>query len=335
MRKLFASLLAACAALALAGCGSPSNTTSSGQSSKSGTNGPYKIAVAQYASFPALDAALKGFKAALKDAGVDVKYDESNAQGDQTNANSIAAKFASKQADYDLVFAIATPMAQSIAQNITDTPVLFTAVTDPVTAELVASNDKPGANVTGTTDMNPVAEQIDLIKKVIPDAKKVGIVYSSGEINSQVQVDIARAEAKKQGLEIVEKTVTNTAEVQQAADALGQVDAIYIPTDNNAVDALDSILQVAESKGILVVPAEGDSVSSGGALTLGWDYETLGRLTGEMALKILQGKAKPETMPVESQKNPQLIVNPEAAKRMGFEIPKDLQSKAAKVITTD
>ena len=329
MRKIFAPIVAGLAALALAGCSGAASTDAGGDTPAAG-DGEYKIAIAQYGSFPPLDAAKKGFMDALAEAGINATYDESNAQTDQGNVNSIAAKYAS--GDWDMVFAIATPMAQSIAQNITDVPVLFTAVTDPVAAELVASNEAPGGNVTGTTDMNPVAEQIDLIKQVNPDAKKVGVIYSSGEVNSQVQVELAKAEAEKEGLEFVEKTITNTAEVQQAAETLGDVDAIYVPTDNTVVAALDSVLQVAEDKGILVVAGEADSVGNGAALTLGLDYETLGKQTGEMAVKILKGEAKPETMPVEAQKTPQLVVNPAAAEKMGHPIPQALLDKADKTI---
>lgn len=326
MRRIIASIVVGMAALALAGCSS----TDAAKGGAASNDGEYKVAIAQYASFPPLDEAVAGFKAALSEAGLDVTYDASNAQGDQTNVNSIASKYAA--GDYDLVFAIATPMAQSIAQNVVDTPVLFTAVTDPVAAELVESNEAPGYNVTGTTDMNPVAKQIDLVKQVISDAHKVGIIYSSGEVNSQVQVKLAKAEAKKQGLEVVEKTITNTAEVQQAAQTLTGVDAIFIPTDNTVVAALDSVLQVAEEKGILTVAGESSSVNDGAALTLGLDYKTLGHQTGEMAVKILKGEAKPEAMPVEAQKTPLLVINPEAAKKQGHPIPAELMDKADKVV---
>lgn len=326
MRRIIVSIFVGVAALALASCSSSDGA----KGGAAGSDGGYKVAIAQYASFPPLDEAVAGFKGAVQQAGLDVSYDVSNAQGDQTNVNSIASKYAS--GDYDLVFAIATPMAQSIAQNVVDVPVLFTAVTDPVTAELVKSNEAPGYNVTGTTDMNPVAQQIDLVKQVIPDAHKIGVIYSSGEVNSQVQVKMAKAEAKKQGLEVVEKTITNTAEVQQAAQTLTGVDAIYIPTDNTVIAALDSVLQVAEEKGILTVTGDTSSVENGAALTLGLDYRELGHQTGEMAVKILKGEVQPKTMPVESQKKPQLVVNPEAAKKQGHPLSDELLAKADKTI---
>ncbi|MDD7464889.1 MAG: ABC transporter substrate-binding protein [Actinomycetaceae bacterium] len=327
-KKLSAALtLVGTLALALAGCSnSPSG---SGQSGSAGDK-TYTVGIAQYLSHPSLDAAVKGFKAALTDAKLNVTYDEQNAQGDQGTATSIASKFATQK--MDLVLAVATPMAQAVAQNVVSAPVLFTAVTDPVAAQLVDSNDKPGANVTGTTDLNPVAEQIDLIKQVLPSAKSVGVVYSSGEVNSQVQVDLAKAQAQKQGLKLVEKKITNSSEVVQAVQTLGDVDAIYVPTDNMVVSALDSVLQIAQEKKILVVVAEATSVEKGGALTYGLDYEKLGYQTGQMAVKILKDGADPATTPVEAQADPQLVVNPKGAELTGVTLPKELLDKADRTI---
>ena len=334
-RKLGAiSALIGSLSLVLAGCsagGSADSQEGSGAGAGETTQSDsYNIGIAEFVSHPSLDASVKGFKAALTEAGLDVTYDEQNPQGDQGTAASVASKFATQ--DLDLVLAVATPMAQALAQSVTNVPVLFTAVTDPVAAQLVASNEAPGANVTGTTDLNPVADQIDLVKKVLPDAKKVGIIYSSGEINSQVQVDLAKEEAAKQGLEVVEQTITNSSEVVQAAQTLGDVDAIYVPTDNMVVSALESLLQVAETSGQLVVVAEADSVSRGGALTYGLDYEKLGYQTGQMAVKILTEGADPASMPVEGQDQPQLVVNPAAAERMGTPLPQELIDSADLVI---
>ena len=319
--------LVAALSLALTGCASgtpaaPASTPAAGGSSAPAASGEaYTVGIAQYVTHPSLDAAREGFKQALEDAGLDVTYDEKNAQADAATNTTIATTFAS--ADLDLVLAIATPSAQAAAQAITDTPILFTAVTDPVAAKLVATADAPGANVTGTSDMNPVAEQIALVKQLKPEAKTVGIIYSSGEVNSEVQVAAAREAAAKEGLEVVEKTITTTAEVQQAANAL-DVDAIYVPTDNNVVSALEAVIQVAESKQIPMVVGEGDSVAKGGIITYGLDYTKLGYQTGEMAVKVLQGEADPATMPVETLKDLSVYVNKAAAERMGITIPADL-----------
>ncbi len=319
--------LASAGTLLLAGCGSDSGSSTTADAGGSGQE--YNIAITQIVSHASLDAARNGFKDGLAEAGLKTKYDEQNAQGDQATASSIANKFASSNPD--LVLAIATPTAQATAQVITTTPILFTAVTDPVAADLVDSNDAPGANVTGTTDMNPVAEQIGLIKQLSPDAKSVGILYSSGEVNSAVQVELAREAAEADGLEVVEKTVTNTSEVLQAAQSL-DVDAIYLPTDNNVIAGLDSVLQVAEERKIPVVAGETESVANGALITYGLDYYQLGKQTAAMAVEILTNGADPATMPVESQKTPKLVINTTAAERMGVTIPQSLLDQADETV---
>lgn len=325
MRSALRAVPALLAALTLAACGSSTSPgdnapTSGGDSAKT-----YRIGITQIVTHPSLDAARDGFTQAVKDGGLQVTYDEKNAQGDQATVTSIANTF--KTEDLDLILAIATPTAQATAQAITDKPILFTAVTDPVAAKLVASMDAPGGNVTGTTDMNPVAEQIKLIKLVKPDAKSVGIVYSSGEVNSQVQVDLAKKAAATEGLTVVEKTISATAELQQAASSI-KADAFYVPTDNNVVSGLGTLIQVAESEKALVVAGEGDSVRKGAAITYGIDYVELGKQTGQMAVRILKDGANPATMPVESLKNMKYYVNKAAAAKQGVTIPADILAKA-------
>ncbi|TNC18303.1 ABC transporter substrate-binding protein [Georgenia sp. 311] len=318
----------AVSALVLAGCGSETSPgTASGTGSGSGDT--YSVGITQLVSHPSLDAAREGFKAALADAGLEVEYDEQSAQGDQATATSIATTFAS--ADHDLVLAIATPTAQATAQAITDVPVLVTAVTEPQEAGLVDSWDAPGGNVTGTSDLNPVAEQLELLTELAPDAETVGIVHSSGEVNSEVQVELAREAAADLGLTIEVATVTNSGEVQQAADSL-DVDAFYVPTDNAVVSGIESLLQVAETKSLPVVSAEGDTVDRGAIATYGIDYEQLGYQTGEMAARILLEGADPAEMPIEQQSDFLLIVNPAAAERMGVELAAELLERADKVI---
>lgn len=312
----------AAASLALAGCAGNATSPTSAPAEAGRT---YAIGISQYVTHDSLDASREGFKQALADAGVQVTYDEQNAQGDQSTATSIASKFAAE--NLDLVLAIATPAAQASAQVITGIPVLFTAVTDPVAAMLVDSNEAPGGNLTGTSDMNPVADQIALVKKIRPDAQTVGVIYSSGEVNSEVQVAAAREAAAAQGLTLVERTVTTTAEVQQAANAL-DVDAFYIPTDNAVVSGLESVIQVAEAKKIPIVAGEGDSVARGAVITYGIDYHKLGYQTGQMALRILTEGADPATTPVETQKDLGLVVNKAAAARMGVTLPDDLLADA-------
>ncbi len=316
---------AAAAALALTACSGASDSAESADSAES-----FSIGITQITTHSSLDAAREGFKQAFADAGIEVEWDEQNAQGDQATATSIASKFAS--ADLDLVLAVATPSAQAAAQAITDTPILFTAVTDPVSAQLVDSLDAPGSNVTGTTDMNPVADQISLVKEFAPEATTVGIIYSSGEVNSEVQVELARNAAEAEGLEVVETTVTNSSEVQQAAqDLAAKVDAIYVPTDNTVVSAFASVVAAAEDAKIPLIAGEADSVANGGLATYGIDYALLGKQTGEMAIKILTEGADPATMPVESQTEYALTVNTTTLAAIGLDMPDSLKDKAVTV----
>ncbi|CCQ92245.1 ABC-type uncharacterized transport system,periplasmic component [[Clostridium] ultunense Esp] len=321
----------------LSACGTSQTTGTDGTtaptSQQTPTNGAeksFKIGVTQIVSHPALDGARQGFVDALKangfEEGKNVTYDFQNAEGSQDTAKSIADKFVSNKVD--LILAIATPTAQAAAQTTKDIPIVITAVTDPVSAGLVASMEKPGGNVTGTTDMNPVKEQLQLVTR-LTTGKRLGILYNSGESNSEVQVKMAQDAAKELGLTVELSAVTNSSEVKAAAESLSsKVDAFYVPTDNTVVSALEAVIGVAEAKKIPLVVGEGDSVKRGGLITYGIDYYQLGYQTGEMAVKILKGEAKPADMPVESQKNLKLYVNETEAKKVGIEIPQDLLDKA-------
>ncbi len=325
-RRLAVAGVAAAALVSLAACSS-----SDGGSAGEGGSDQAKIGVLQFVQHPALDAATEGFKEAIADAGIEAEYDDQNAQGEVANTNTIATTFASG-GDLDLVFTVATPAAQAAAQSIMDIPVLFTAVTDAEEAGLVSSNDAPGANVTGTSDLNPVADQLELLTEIAPDAESVGIVYSSGEVNSEVQVELAKEAAADLGITIEEATVSNSAEVQQAAQSLGDVDAIYVPTDNTVVSGIAALIQVAEQAQIPVVSGDAGPVENGAIATIGIDYTKLGYQTGEMAAKILQDGADPAEMPVETSNEVELIVNPAAAERMGVELPASVTDRADRVI---
>lgn len=326
IKRMAVGFTAASAALALAACGGGNSGGEGGEGGDGGGQESYSVGITQIVQHPALDAAAEGFKKGMEDAGVDVEYDEQNAQGDQSNATSIAQNFASQ--DLDLVLAIATPTAQAAAQAISDKPIVFTAVTDPVEAQLVDSLEKPGGNVTGTTDLNPVDRQVQLAKQLNPDAQTLGIIYSSGEVNSEIQVRMAKEAAEAEGLQVTEAAVSNSAEVQQGAQSLADVDVIYVPTDNVVVSALESVIQVGESNQIPVIAGEGDSVERGAVITYGLNYHTLGYQTGEMAVRILTEGGDPASMPVETQEELELVVNEEAAERMGVTIPQELLDEA-------
>lgn len=331
-RALAAVSLTAAAALALSACSGSSDSTGGGDAAVEKVT----IGISQLLQHPALDSATEGFKQAFIDAGYvegeTVEFDLQNANGEQSTAVSIAQSFASS--DADLVLAVATPAAQAAAQAITDKPVLFTAVTDAVTADLVASNAKPGGNVTGTSDAVPddaLQAQFELIKQLVPDAAKVGIVYASGEVNSEVQVAAAEKVAAGLDLEIVTKTVTTSGDIPQATESLGDVDAIYVPTDNLVVGGISSLVQVAEEKQIPVIGAESGTVEGGAIATLGIDYTELGRQTGEMALRILEKGEDPADTPVEFATELAYVVNPGAAERMDVEIPQEILDQATTV----
>lgn len=310
------------------------STTFIACSQTASSNKVIKIGISQLVEHPALDSAREGFIEALKEAGYEdgknIKIDFQNAQNDITNAQTIARKFVDEKVD--MILAIATPAAQAAANVTKDIPILITAVTDPVSAGLAESLEKPGGNVTGTTDMNPVAEQIKLIKDLVPNAKKVGILYNAGEINSKVQVDIAKQAAAEYGLTIVEATVSNSNEVSQATQSLmGRVDAIYVPTDNTIVSSIGAVIKVANDHKIPVIGSERGQVEAGAIATKGIDYKELGKQTGRIAVEIIKGK-KPQDIPIEGAKVVTLIINQKAAETIGLTIPKDILDNADEVI---
>lgn len=319
-RVLGTAAATAAAALVLAGCSSSGDTASGGDNGEK----TYKIGVNQLVQHPALDATVAGFQKAFDEAGINVEWDVQNANGEQSTAQTIAQSFAT--ADIDMAFAVATPSAQATAQSVTDQPVVFASVTDAVAAGIVKSNEEPGGNVTGVVDAIPVERQFDLIKEIVPDAKKIGIVYSSAEVNSEVQVKDAQDKAGEYGYEIVTQTVSTGADVQQATEALGDVDAIYVPTDNTVVSSMAGLSKVAEEKKIPVFGTEEGTVEIGGVAANGIDFEKLGQQAGELAIKILKDGADPATTPVETPRDDSFIItlNPTMAEKQGATIPEKL-----------
>lgn len=290
----------------------------------------YEIGISQFVEHPSLDLAREGFIDQLAEEGFvedeNLKIDTQNAQADFSTAQTIAQRF--KQNRPDLILAIATPSAQTAANIITDIPVLITAVTDPVEAGIVESMEKPGANITGTTDMNPVAKQIELIEEFLPEIETLGVLYNPGEVNSTVQVELAKEKAEEMNLEIEEATVSNSSEVSLAVSSLvGNVDAIYVPTDNIIVSAMPTVLQTAYNNNIPVFASENNSVEQGAIATLGIDYYQLGKQTGSMAAKILNG-ADPSEMSVESSEELKLYINKSSADKIGLEVPEELMDSA-------
>lgn len=317
LKKGIALALTAAALMAFTGCGTNETTS----------NGEYKVGVVQLVEHPALDAANKGFVDALKEKGLSDKitFDQQNAQADQSNLNSIAQRFVSDKKD--LVLAIATPAAQTMANASHDMPILGTAITDYVTAKLVQSNEHPGGNVTGTSDMTPVEKEVDLIIALVPNVKRIGAIYTSSEINSQLQVEKMKAYAATKGITVVEATVSNVNDIQQAATNLvnQDVQAIYTPTDNVLASAMANLAQITDAAKIPVFAADEGMTMTGGVATYSVDYYKLGYQTGLMAAKVLSGEAKVSDMAIETQKDIKLTVNEERAKKLGITIPDALR----------
>lgn len=344
MGKIVTALMAVTLSLGAMGCGSSEVKTAATEGSASETvatskeevsqkSDNFKVGVIQLVEHAALDAAYEGFKEGLKEAGYEdgknITIDYQNAQGDQSNCQTIATKLVNDQSD--LILAIATPAAQAVANTTKDIPILVTAVTDPADAKLVASNDAPGGNVTGTSDLTPVKEQIGLIQKIVPEAKTIGMMYCSSEANSKFQIEMAQEEADKLGLKTVEATVSNSNEIQQVAQSLvGKVDAIYIPTDNMLAAGMATVTQVTTAAGIPVIVGEEGMVQNGGTATYGINYFNLGKLTATQAVAILAEGKNPAEMPIEYSSDCNLVLNEEAAKAMGIELPQELIDEAAK-----
>ncbi|ALC90388.1 ABC transporter substrate-binding protein [Bacillus sp. FJAT-18017] len=318
MRKYVKTMgISLAAMLMLAGCGS---NESAGGTSSGGKDKTYKVGISQFAPHPSLDAATEGFKKALEEKGLKVEFDDQNAQGEQPNAQVIAQNFAGD--DVDLIFANATPSAIAALNVTKEIPILFTSVTDPVGAGLVKAFDQPGDNITGTTDNHPDATKktIDFMTKEV-GAKKIGVVYNAGEQNSVVQVKAVEELAKANGASIVEVSVSTTAEVKQAAESLvGRVDAIYVPTDNTVVSALDSVISVANEKKIPLFVGELDSMKKGAVAASGFSYNDLGYETGLMAVDILTGKKKPSDIQVALPQSLALMINKKAAEAQGLTV---------------
>lgn len=296
----------------------------------------YVVSVNQFVEHPALDAVLKGVQDSLKEQGLDVTYNVHNAQANMATANQIAQAIAGEKPD--LVVAIATPSAQACAQivkkapHMAEVPLLFSAVTDPKGAGLVADLAHPGANITGVSDMTPMDKHLEMIREVLPGLKSLGVVYNSGEANSKTLVNMLQEACRERGVTLEEATASKTADVYQATKSLvGRCQAVYVPTDNTVVSALESMVKVCEQNQLPLFAADVDSVPRGAVAALGFDYYLHGKQTGAMAGRILGG-AKVADTPVEFQKGMSLHLNLTAAKAQGLAIPGDVIKKADKVV---
>ena len=328
MKKLTSLLLCVLliSCLALTGCGSSDTDTSADTEN-------IKIGIMQFGEFTALTNATNGFIDGLAEAGYvdgeNITIHQLSAAAESANCPSIADTLINEGSD--LILAVATPCASAIKEKTSDIPVLFTAVTDPAGSGLIESNDAPGANMTGTSDMNPVEQQIALAKQLLPDAKKAAIFYCSSESNSKIQADLAAAAIEDQGMEYVIKTVSAIDEAKSAIESLkGQVDFIYIPTDNTLADGMTTVSAAANDCGIPTIVGESGMVGNGALATYGINYYELGKATAAMAVKVLNGEDT-ATMPVEYQTSEDVLeiaINTETADKLGITIPDDILAKA-------
>ncbi|MDF2557532.1 MAG: transporter substrate binding protein [Bacillales bacterium] len=288
-----------------------------------------KIGILQLTEHPALDAAKQGFIDGLAANGFvegkNIQIDFLNAQADQSNLKVMSGRLVSEESD--LILAIATPAAQALANETKKIPILTTAVTDLVGAKLAKSNEKPGTNVSGTSDMSPIKEQVALLKQLVPNAKTIGFLYNSSEDNSKLQVEIAEKSAKELGYSTKSMTVTNTNDVAQTMEVLAaQVDALYIPTDNTLASAMATVGKIAKEKKIPVITGESNMTMEGGLATVGIDYYKLGQQTAKMAVQVLSKKVKVQNLPVQTQSDPQVVINKMMAEVLGITVPNELKS---------
>lgn len=313
---------AAVAAALLYGCGG------SGGGEKKMADGKKQIAVVQVMQHGSLDAANQGFLDGLKERGYGVdkiSVDQQNAQGDQSNLKIIADRFKANRPD--LICAISTPAAQAVANEIHDLPIIGCAITDFETAKLVKSNSKPGTNVTGVNDRGPVEKQVDMGLKFLPAAKRLGLIYSSSEVNSQIQANQAKAHAASLGLTVVERTVSSVNDIQQAAESMvGQVDFIYVPTDNVIASSIPTLVKVTDPAKIPVFVGA-DSMAKDGALgSLSVDFYKSGVQAGHMAADVLDGKIKTQDTAVEDPEVLEVIINKKSAETLGLAIPEEYKN---------
>ncbi len=292
------------------------------------------VAITQIVEHPALDSVRSGVKDALSEKGfnegTNLKWMYESAQGNPTTAAQIAKKFAG--ANPDVIVAIATPSAQTAAAAAKQTPIVFSAVTDPVGAKLVKQLEKPGANITGTTDMLPMNKHVELVHTLVPTAKTIGTIYNPGEANSVTLIKMLEEATGVRGLKVQKAAATKTADVLAAARSLvGKVDAIYLSTDNTVISALEAVVKVCKQNKIPLIAGDTDSVQRGAIAALGFNYYEIGKQTGMMVAQILEG-ANPGDLDVQSIETLDLHLNLQSAADMGVTIDTSLQAQAKKII---
>lgn len=293
----------------------------------------YTIGINQLVQHDALDASREGFIEGLKEKGFEegknLKIDYQNAQGDMAIAKTISDQFVTSKVD--MIFAIATSSLQASYNATKDIPIVFTAVTDPIDAGVANSWESSGTNVTGTSDMVSMEEQLDLLTELVPDIKTLGVIYNSSEANSLAQVQELKKEAEKRNIDIKEISVTTVNEINQnLSAALGSIDALYAPTDNTVASAYDLVGNLCINKNIPILCGEEAGVSKGGLCSIGIDYFKLGKEAGYKAAEILNGKA-PSDIEISTLSDMSITINTDVVEKLNITVPDDINSKATKV----
>ena len=293
----------------------------------------YTIGINQLVQHDALDASREGFIEGLKEKGFEegknLKINYQNAQGDMAIAKTISDQFVTS--NVDLIFAIATSSLQASYNSTKDIPIVFTAVTDPIDAGVAKSWESSGTNVTGTSDMVSMEKQLELLTKLVPDIKTIGVIYNSSEANSLAQVQELKKEAEKKNIKVKEISVTTVNEINQnLTAALGEIDALYAPTDNTVASAYDLVGNICLSKNIPILCGEEAGVSKGGLCSSGIDYNKLGKEAGYKAAEILNGKS-PSDIEITTLSDMTITINTDVVKKLNITVPDDINSKAAKV----
>lgn len=291
------------------------------------------VAVTAIVEHPALDAVRDGVRDGLKKEGFvegkNLKFIYQSAQGNPATAAQIARKFVGDAPD--VIVPISTPSAQAVVAATKYIPVVFSAITDPVAAKLVKSWGASGTNVTGVSDLSPISRHLDLVKEIVPSAKRLGVIYSPGEANSVALVEILRKEVKAKGLTLIEAPAQRTVDIAAAAQSLvGKVEVIYLPTDNNVISATESVVKVAQQAKIPLIAADTESVKRGALAALGVNYRDLGLQTGQIVARVLKGEA-PGKIPIALSTKFELLLNVDAAQKQGITLPEKLVKSAAVV----
>ncbi len=331
--KISAFLCALMLGTCLLGCGGTAQSTGEQSTGEQSSSEMKKIGVVQLVQHDALDSANKGFVDGLKEKGYEegknIEFDQQNAQNEQANAQTICSQFVDGKKD--MIFAIATPAAQAAYNSTKEIPIVFTAVTDPVEAEIAKDWKSSGTNVTGTSDKVPVKEQIELLKKLLPETKTIGVIYNTSETNSIIQVEELKKAAETEGFAVKEVGVTNVNEINQNLNsAVKEMDVLYTPTDNTVASAYDLVGNICIEAGVPIIGAEEAVVNKGGLATIGIDYYNLGKEAGYKAAEILDGK-NPSEVEITTLSKMSFTINTDVAEKLGVTIPEDILNEAKTV----